>query len=84
MKNSKNSSNLRNRCSSVTHSAELQADGSFPLTANDWIVGKGGSLPLKMEAKIPKQTVAGDKGKIATVSYTLGWVDSNKTKPKAK
>jgi len=36
-------------------SDELQADGSFPLTANDWIIGKGGSLPLHMKPKYPNK-----------------------------
>lgn len=52
---------------------EMQKDGTIPVQSEQWIIGAGQELPLKMEARLPKQTVAGSKGKVATVSYTLDW-----------
>lgn len=55
----------------------MQEDGSFSLTPKKWQIGANQSLPLEMQAKIPKQTKTGDKGKIATVEYTLELDDAN-------
>ena len=55
----------------------LSSDGTFSLTEDDWKIGKESSLDLNMGVKIPKQTVEGDKGKIATVTFTLEYADGS-------
>lgn len=51
----------------------LQTDGTFPLTSDDWKIAKNSYIDLNMGAKLPKQTEAGNKGKVATISFTLDW-----------
>ena len=55
----------------------MQEDGSFDLTPEKWQIGANQSLALEMQAKIPKQTKTGDKGKIAAVEYTLELADAH-------
>lgn len=51
----------------------LSSDGSFSLNVDDWKIPKNSFIDLNMGAKLPKQTEAGNKGKVATISFTLDW-----------
>lgn len=51
---------------------KLGADGTFSITADNWNIAKNGSLPLNMQAKLPKQTEE-SKVKVATIGFSLDW-----------
>lgn len=51
----------------------LQAGGGFSLDGEDWKIPKGSYVDLNMDAKIPKQTEAGNRGTVATIGFTLDW-----------
>lgn len=54
-------------------SDNLETDGSFPLSENDWKIAKNSYIDLNMGFKTSRQTAATNYGKIATVSFTLDW-----------
>lgn len=61
----------------------LLASGEFTLDDNDWKIAKGSYVDLNMDAKIPKQTEAGNKGRVATISFTLDWSGDDVTEGSA-
>lgn len=56
----------------------LQSNGTFPLTG-DWSIPKNSYIDLDFGAKIPKQTVAGDMGNVASIGFTLDWSGDDTT-----
>lgn len=51
---------------------ELLTSNKFSLTENNWNIAKDSSLPLNINAKLPKQT-ATTKTQIIDIEFTLGW-----------
>lgn len=57
----------------------LSSSGSFSLNSLDWKIAKNSYIDLNMGAKLPKQTDVGNKGKVATVGFTLDWSGDDET-----
>lgn len=53
---------------------KLISSGEFSLSSGNWEIGADSTLPLNMEAKLPKQS-ASSKSDIATVNFTFDWAN---------